>query len=256
MKHSSYMFLLLSLLTICSCDKKNANDGVVKNAPTNLTVAAVVSTDGSGKVDFTASAENAVSYLFEFGNGEVAYSTNGKTTYLYKSNGTNSYNVTVTAKSGQNIAAQKTIQVLVSVTGGSTAPFWADEFNTDGAPDATKWGYDIGTGAGGWGNNELQYYTNRPENVIVQGGVLKIKAIRENYLGSSYTSARILTKGKFAFTYGRVEVRAKVPEGVGTWPAAWMLGNNISTVGWPNCGEIDILEHKGSELNKIYGTLH
>jgi beta-glucanase (GH16 family) len=144
----------------------------------------------------------------------------------------------------------------VSVNNGAAAPFWADEFDKNGAPDAAKWGYDIGNGAGGWGNNELQYYTDRRENSVVENGVLKIKAFKESFSGSQYTSARLITKGKFAFTYGRVEVRAKLPAGVGTWPAAWMLGNNIGTVGWPNCGEIDIMEHKGSELNKIYGTLH
>ena len=91
---------------------------------------------------------------------------------------------------------------------------WSDEFNTDGLPDPAKWGYDLG--AGGWGNNELENYTNRPENAVVAGGVLKITAIKENYLGSSYTSARMLTKDKYSFKYGKVEVKAKMPSGVGT----------------------------------------
>ena len=133
---------------------------------------------------------------------------------------------------------------------------WADEFDIPGAPNAAKWGNDIGTGTWGWGNNELEYYTDRKENVIVEKGVLKIKAIKESYKGSNYTSAKVLTKEKFSFKYGKVEVRAKLSTGVGTWPAIWMLGNNISTAGWPACGEIDIMEHKGSELNKIYSTLH
>lgn len=136
---------------------------------------------------------------------------------------------------------------------------WADEFDTPGVPDPAKWGYDLGNGCPdicGWGNNELQYYTNRPENVIVSGGTLKIIARAENYSGKAYTSARILSKDKFSFKYGKVEVRAKIPAGVGTWPAIWTLGNNISTVGWPACGEMDIMEHRGSELNKIFGTLH
>ena len=132
---------------------------------------------------------------------------------------------------------------------------WSDEFNKDGSPDPTKWGYDLGTG-NGFGNNELEYYTNRPENVIIKNGVLTIKAIRENYNGSAYTSTRMLTQNKFAFTYGKVEVRAKLPVGVGTWPAIWMLGSNINSVSWPNCGEIDIMEHLGRDLNKIYATLH
>jgi beta-glucanase (GH16 family) len=92
--------------------------------------------------------------------------------------------------------------------------------------------------------------------VIVENGVLKIKAIKENYNGSAYTSARLLSKGKFEFKYGKVEVSAKLPAGVGTWPAIWMLGANANTVGWPDCGEIDIMEHRGNELNKIFGTFH
>lgn len=131
---------------------------------------------------------------------------------------------------------------------------WADEFNYKGAPDSTKWTYNIG--GNGWGNHELEYYTNRPKNVVIKGGVLRITALKENFKGNQYTSARILTKGKFSFKYGRVEARAKLPTGVGTWPAIWMLGNNIDLLGWPACGEIDIMEHLGRDLNKIYGTLH
>jgi beta-glucanase (GH16 family) len=131
---------------------------------------------------------------------------------------------------------------------------WSDEFNTDGLPDASKWGYDLG--AGGWGNNEAEYYTSRAENAVVINGSLRITAKKESYSGSSYTSARLLTKDKFSFTYGKVEIRAKLPVGGGTWPALWMLGSDISTVNWPACGEIDIMEHLGNDLNKIYGTLH
>lgn len=138
----------------------------------------------------------------------------------------------------------------------TNTPIWADEFNNNGAPDPQKWGYAIGTGNNGWGNAEAQYYTNRLQNVEVSNGTLKIRAIKENHQGSAYTSARILTKGKFAFRYGRIEVRAKLPAGVGTWPAIWMLGGNIASAGWPASGEIDIMEHKGSALNKIYGTVH
>lgn len=137
-----------------------------------------------------------------------------------------------------------------------TTLVWSDEFNTEGQPDSSKWGYDIGTGSNGWGNAELEYYTSRPENVIVKDGFLKITARKENYNGSAYTSARLLSKNKFSFTYGKVVISAKFPAAVGTWPALWILGNNIETVGWPACGEIDIAEQRGTELNKIYGTLH
>ncbi len=133
---------------------------------------------------------------------------------------------------------------------------WADEFNVNGAPDPSKWDYDIGTGDWGWGNNEAQYYTNRATNVEVKNGVLIINTLKERYKGSDYTSARIKTQGKFSFKYGKVEIKAKLPLGKGTWPALWMLGENINSAGWPSCGEIDIMEHVGNSEGKIYGTLH
>jgi len=128
---------------------------------------------------------------------------------------------------------------------------FSDEFNTDGAPDSTKWGYDIG--AGGWGNGEAQTYTNAAENVIVQGGNLKITAKKSS---TGYTSARLKSENKFEFTYGKIEVKAKLTTGAGTWPAIWMLGQDYATNTWPACGEIDIMEFKGSEPTKIHGTLH
>jgi beta-glucanase (GH16 family) len=128
---------------------------------------------------------------------------------------------------------------------------WSDEFNTDGAPNAAKWTYDLG--AGGWGNNEEQTYTNNAANATVLGGSLKITAIKN---GSSYTSARLKTQGIYDFKYGKVEVKAKLPEGGGTWPAIWMLGNDFNGNNWPDCGEIDIMEHRGNSPNVIHGTLH
>ncbi|MFG4001810.1 family 16 glycosylhydrolase [Flavobacterium aquidurense] len=133
---------------------------------------------------------------------------------------------------------------------------WFDEFDTDGAPDATKWTYDLGRGDSGWGNNEKQNYTNAAANVIVQGGSLKITAKKEASGGADYSSARLKTDGKFKFTYGKVEVKAKLPTGVGTWPAIWMLGSNYATKPWPACGEIDIMEHVGKNQNVILSTLH
>ena len=131
---------------------------------------------------------------------------------------------------------------------------WSDEFNGKGAPDSTKWDYNIG--GEGWGNNESQYYTNRPENVNVQNGLLSIKAIKEDYKDSHYTSARILTRNKFSFKYGKVEIRAKQPSGGGVWPALWMLGDNKGELNWPACGEIDIMEYAGNRVNKITAALH
>lgn len=128
-----------------------------------------------------------------------------------------------------------------------------DNFDVDGAPDAATWTFDLGNGVNGWGNNEVQNYTSNPENVIVEDGLLKITAIKQV---SEFTSARVKSQGLFQFTYGRVEVRAKLPEGGGTWPAIWMLGANIETVAWPATGEIDIMEHVGNDPNTVLGTLH
>jgi beta-glucanase (GH16 family) len=133
---------------------------------------------------------------------------------------------------------------------------WADEFDINGAPNPENWGFDIGTGNNGWGNAEAQYYTNNANNVIVQDGKLIITARAESLSGSNYTSARIKSENKFDFKYGKIEVRAKLPSGGGTWPAIWMLGANFSEVGWPQCGEIDIMEHRGNQQDVIHGALH
>lgn len=133
---------------------------------------------------------------------------------------------------------------------------WQDEFNIQGAPNPANWSYNLGRGDNGWGNGEAQYYTSRPENVKVEGGLLKITAKKESYEGASYTSARLVSENKMEFTYGKIEFRAKLPSGGGTWPALWMLGANYQTNPWPACGEIDVMEHKGNEPNVIHGTLH
>ena len=136
---------------------------------------------------------------------------------------------------------------------------WSDEFDVDGAPDTNNWGYDLGDGCPSncnWGNSESQFYTNDSDNVFVSDGTLKIKAIKESISGYDYSSTRMLSQDKFEFTYGRVDVRAKLPEGGGTWPAIWMLGANFSEVGWPECGEIDIMEHVGNEPNIVKAAIH
>jgi beta-glucanase (GH16 family) len=130
---------------------------------------------------------------------------------------------------------------------------WQDEFDGD-TLDLTKWKPEIG--GHGWGNNELEYYTNRPENARLENGQLIIEARQEDYLGRKYTSARLKTEGLGEWQYGRVEARLKIPRGQGIWPAFWMLGNNISRIGWPNSGEIDILENIGREPKTIHGTVH
>jgi beta-glucanase (GH16 family) len=131
---------------------------------------------------------------------------------------------------------------------------WSDEFDKDGLPDNTKWGYDVG--GGGWGNNELQYYTNaRSENARVVNGNLIIDARKENFGSRNYTSARLLTKGKAQWTYGRFDVRAKLPKGTGMWPAIWLLSAN-DPLHWPDDGELDIMEEVGFNQNVIHGTVH
>ena len=131
---------------------------------------------------------------------------------------------------------------------------WSDEFSQpDGsAPDAAKWGNDVG--GNGWGNNELECYTTN--NARIEGGQLVIEARQENSGGRKYTSARLLTQGKWAWTYGRIEARIKLPRGPGIWPAFWMLGANIGAAGWPACGEIDIMENIGREPGTMHGTVH
>ena len=136
---------------------------------------------------------------------------------------------------------------------------WSDDFTgaAGSAPDAGKWAFDIGTGSNGWGNSELQYYTNRPENIKLDGnGMLVITAKSESYAGSGFTSARIKTKGLFAQQYGRFEDRIKTPTGPGLWPAFWMLGANIDTKPWPQCGEIDIMEQRGQQPSVTWGSVH
>ncbi len=140
---------------------------------------------------------------------------------------------------------------------------FADEFDgPDGSlPDRSKWGFD--TGGWGWGNQELEYYLNGPQNAFQAGGLLHLVALKGGvdkldcwYGACAYSSARIKTKGKFAFTYGRVSARIKVPKGQGIWPAFWMLGSNIDSRNWPGCGEIDVMEVIGREPRTVHGTLH
>lgn len=133
---------------------------------------------------------------------------------------------------------------------------WSDEFDQAAgtSPDPSKWTFDLGRGQDGWGNQELQSYTDLPENVSTDGeGNLEITALSA---GTGFTSARIKTQGIFEQQYGRFEARIKTPYGPGLWPAFWMLGSNIEEVSWPQAGEIDIMELRGQEPNKIAGTIH
>ena len=245
-----YLVVTFLMLAFVSCGKgKSGDSGNPMLGDVNIQT--VIKTDSSGTVSFTVSAANTIGYNFDFGDGTLQSITDGKVTYKYAASGNYTVNVVVSGTGGQSKSKSVTIGVGVKLN-----LVWSDEFNVPGAPDPTKWTFDLGTGSGGWGNNELEYYTSRPENVAISNGTLKIIARKEPYNGSAYTSARMLTQGLYSFKYGKIEVNAKLPAGIGTWPAIWMLGNNISSVAWPACGEMDIMEQNGSQKNLIYGTLH
>lgn len=136
---------------------------------------------------------------------------------------------------------------------------WSDEFDGPAgqSPDPARWAFDVGTGVNGWGNEQLEYDTARPQNASLDGaGNLAITARRESYQGSAYTSARMHTDGLFSQRYGRFEARIKLPRGQGVWPAFWMLGEDHDTNEWPACGEIDLMEYRGQEPRLVSGSLH
>jgi beta-glucanase (GH16 family) len=257
-----YLALFATVL-VSSCGGDDDSEG--KLPPSNLQVSVNVNTDGSGKVDVTATADNALYYQIYFGdvNPETPVQSNdGTESHTYFSTGT--YTITVNAHSSVKDFITATEEVTVNLTApddGYVSPetregltlVWRDEFSGS-ALNTAFWNYE--TGAGGWGNNELQFY--RAENNAVANGYLTITAKKENFSGSAYTSSRLTTQGKKEFVYGRVDIRAKVPKGQGIWPALWMLGGNISTVGWPKCGEIDIMEMIGGSNREktVHGTLH
>ena len=153
--------------------------------------------------------------------------------------------------------------LIASITGCSDSDsefnvlVLSDEFDTEGVPDTTNlWTFEIGTGINGWGNNELQYYTDRTENATVQNGFLLITAREEDFEGSNYTSARLITKDKFERQYGRFETRMRLPFGQGMWPAFWMLGADIDENPWPGAGEIDVMEYLGQDPTIMFGSVH
>lgn len=195
-----------------------------------------------------------------------------------------SASLALAAKAGRGSGDPLT-QVPAAASGSTPQQWtlvWSDEFDgPDGSvPDPKKWTYDIGVGGNGWGNHELEYYTNLPRNASIQNGNLVITAVKENYTGPGsaphaptdgssagqtsvtgqvtrhYTSARLKTQGLFEQTYGRFEARIRIPYGQGMWPAFWMLGADIDKAGWPRSGEIDIMENIGKEPSKVHGSIH
>jgi beta-glucanase (GH16 family) len=157
--------------------------------------------------------------------------------------------------------AQPKAAITASTTKRGWVLTWSDEFDAPNGspPDPGKW--VVETGGNGWGNNELEYYTSRSQNIRQENGNLVIDTLKERFTGRegtqrSYTSARLKTQGRFSQRYGRFEARIQVPSGQGAWPAFWMLGDDYSLKGWPACGEIDVMESTGSEADTIEGSLH
>ena len=175
----------------------------------------------------------------------------------------NPKNATLGVNSAKGTIITENGTYFITDTSGYNSPLsypgktlvWDEEFS-GAALDPTEWNYEIGNGQQGWGNNELEYYTNSTNNAFVSNGNLIIEARKESINGFNYSSARLTTQNKKAFMYGRVDIRAKLPRGQGVWPALWMLGSNINSVGWPASGEIDMMENLGQDSSKVYGTLH
>ncbi|MBT8206175.1 MAG: glycoside hydrolase family 16 protein [Eudoraea sp.] len=269
--------LLISLLLVLSCSSGGEEEPKV--VPSNLTVTISITGatvanpigDGSGEVRIVARAQNAVRYAFRIGNGDLQQNSSGVLNYTVTQEGTNTYSLEVFAYSdgGESISKSESFEVY-KADGNFANLVFADEFEYEGSPDPDKWHHQVIPILGdSWANGELQHYTARIENSYVSSGTLKIKAIKEDYTYNNstkaYTSARL--NSKFAFTYGRVEVRAKLPAEAGTWPAIWTLGANVDeignyfgnqygSVGWPACGEIDIMEQRGWDKTTTIGFFH
>jgi len=257
--------ILLSFLLVF-CDKNDSPDNT--HDPSNLTVTVVSINNETGEVVIQAVADNAVQYQLFVGNADAPAEVNETGYFEYTFEGDGQYDITVRAygESGRYIKANRTITISVlpnepvpldsgyfsPVTYEGYALVWQDEFNGSSV-NVENWTFETG---GNWFNNELQYY--REENAWVADDVLTIEARKENYGGNNYTSARMITQNKKSFKYGRVDIRALLPEGQGLWPALWTLGNNISNVGWPKCGEIDIMEMIGGSGREktVHSTLH
>ena len=277
MKKITFIFNLsvLVLLTAYGCSSSDSEDINNPNnnnnntvIPTNLVVSLDIqgqdannpNGDGSGVLNLSATATNAVRYGFKVGTADEVDSPSGNFTYTVNTQGLNQFPVTIYAYSTSENSISKIQNITIFVeandsgnggSGNNDVLVWSDEFNGSGAINTNNWTYEIG--GGGWGNQEVQSYTNSLNNVYKENGILKIKVIKES--NNSYTSGRIITKNKFDFKYGRVDIRAKLPTIAGTWPALWMLGANINSVSWPSCGEIDIME-QFEDKSYVQSTCH
>jgi beta-glucanase (GH16 family) len=239
-------------------------DGPLTVAITSPTNGATVTSNFTINATATVSPGTVTNVAFYDGAALLGNDATAPFSYAFNGAALGAHALKAIARdSAGNSATSSVVNVTVSnlppLVGWQLA--WADEFTQANgtAPDPTKWGYDIG--GGGWGNNELQTYTSRTNNARIENDQLVIEAKAETFTGPdnitrNYTSARLLTQGKWSWAYGRMEARIKVPRTQGIWPAFWMLGTNIAQVGWPTCGEIDIMEHIGREPKVVYGTVH
>lgn len=245
----------------------------VSAEPAELKFSINLSEDSEGLLTINATAQNTSKYQFLLGEEEalVEENTSGNFRYVFEQSGTYLIQIRAYGESGRYIKEETQIEVLlagdaINLQDGYFTPeqyegyslVWNDEFN-DNEINPADWTFEIGDGCPdicGWGNNELQYY--RKENAWEKDSVLTIEARKENFGGKSYTSTRMITQQKQSFQYGRIDIRALLPQGQGIWPALWMLGEDITSVGWPKCGEIDIMEMVGGEGkdNTVHGTVH
>ncbi|MBW6497944.1 MAG: glycoside hydrolase family 16 protein [Bacteroidales bacterium] len=272
MKHKTISIRLLTtlalLLPLISC---NAEEGPENNGiPTYLQIIISHSENDPGSIKIEANARNAVKYEL-YVNSETdlaATNTTGTFEYTFSETGTYEIHIKAYGSSGKFITGKREVEIKfpVSVNQGFVTPLeyegyelvWHDEFEGN-ALNINDWVYEVGDGCPnlcGWGNNELQYY--RAQNASVSGSTLIIEARNETIQNKNYTSARIKTQGRQSFQYGRIDIRALLPVGQGIWPALWMLGNDITSVGWPKCGEIDIMEMIGGNgrEKEVHGTVH
>ena len=249
---SHFSWLLLALFLLSSCGGGSGGSDQADSAVTADSTPPVITLVGDSQVtlkegepyeELGATAQDSV-------DGSVAVTIEGE---VGEELGV--YTVTYSAADSRGNRASETRTITIEEAYPGLRLYWREEFG-DSEIDPTVWSYDIGRGNNGWGNNELQYY--RKENSKVVDGLLVIEAKKENVQGSQYTSARIKTEGSHSFRYGRLDVRAKLPEGQGLWPAIWLLGANFTEIGWPFSGEIDVMEMVGGNGREdtIYGTAH
>ncbi|NTW23481.1 MAG: glycoside hydrolase family 16 protein [Lentimicrobium sp.] len=254
----------MMLVSSTSCKEEDQPEVTVD--PTNLVVEVTIPNPDLGIVNIQASADNTTEYSLHIGSADQPVATNETGTFEYEFTESGTFEITVRAygTSGRYISAVKPVVIIdndpVTIADGYITPMqyagyqlaWNDEFSGN-ALNTQYWSYETG---GEWSNNELQYY--RQENTTVADQVLTIEARKENYGGRSYTSSRLVTRNKKSFKYGRIDIRALLPKGQGIWPALWALGDNITTQGWPKCGETDIMEMIGGSgrENTVYGTVH